>query len=423
MARKPKNADANNSDSVEEDIFAQLADDTGGDIVEMIDSVKYFIDTGSLALNYISSGKFITGGIPGGKLTEIYGHNSSSKSLIGANIMFGCQRQRGIPILMDCENSANKDFMASASHLDLKKILRYTPQSLEDVFAKMYKVIEAIRTKKNSQGKLVAPLDVPIVIIYDSISVSPSARELREVQLPENYTQAEFKRIVGGNEQPGERAKICSREFRKLNTIMEKFNATVVILNQTRDKIGGFAPMGMQAKTTAGGGTALPFYASCRLETKAQMKIEKKLSAKNKKILGINVKIKNIKNKTHRPYVESEKIQLLFDRGLNPISGLLSCLLDAERIVVKGAGNFEVVEKYSNGETVKFKASLEKNEFPMDVLLKCPALIDAETTEQVQQYLQPYLEAIHFNADDDDSIEITDVIGGEGEEELDEELE
>lgn len=408
---------------VENDLFTDLAEETGGDVIDQIDSVKYFVDTGSLALNYICSGKFLMGGIPGSKLTEVYGPNSSSKSLVGANILFGCQRMKGWPILMDCENSANKEFMSNASHINLKKILRYTPQSLEEVFAKMYKVIEAIRTKKDKNGKLVAPLEVPIVIVYDSIGVSPSARELREVKLPEGYTQAQFKAIVGGNEQPGERAKICSREFRKLNTIMEKFNATVVILNQTRAKIGGYAPMGQQAMTTAGGGNALPFYASCRLETKTQKKIEKKLAAKKKKILGINVKLKNVKNKTHRPFVESENIQLLFDRGINPVSGLLTCLLDAERIEVKGSGNFVVKEPWAGGSEIKFKASLERNDVPLEVLFQCPALIDAVSEEQVKEYLDPFMESINFKPEENEDIEVSDVLGEDDDEEIDEEME
>jgi hypothetical protein len=297
-----------------------------------------------------------------------------------------------------------------ASHCDLKRIVRHTPQSLEQVFSKMYKVIEHIRTKKGHE--------VPIVILYDSIGVSPSERELREVKLPENYTKEQFKKIVGGNEQPGERAKICSREFRKLNTIMEKHNATVIILNQTRDKIG---VMYGNPKTTAGGGNALPFYASCRLETSTQKKIDKKISATKKKILGINVRLKNVKNKTHRPHIESENIQLLFDKGINPISGLLSCLLDAERIIAKSAGNFIVSPEYAGGEEVKFKSSLERNDVPLDVLLKCPALIDAESTEQVQEYLEPYMESINFRPEDNADIEISDVLGSE-DEEIDEEM-
>lgn len=397
------------SEGVDDGFFESLAEETGGDVLDAIDSVKYFVDTGSLAVNYICSGQFITGGIPGGKLTEIYGPNSSSKSLIGANILFGTQKMKGVPVLMDCENSANKEFIQLASHCNLKRIVRHTPETLEDVFAKMYKVIEAARQKTSN--------DVPIVIVYDSIGVSPSARELREVQLPEGYTKAQFKSIVGANEQPGERAKICSRELRKLNTVMERHNATVVILNQTRDKIGTYVP----TKTTAGGGNALPFYASCRLETKSLMKIEKKITAKKKKYLGINVKFKNVKNKTHRPFVESENIQLLFDKGINPISGLLSCLLDAERIELKGAGNFVVNSAFSNGEEVKFKASMDRNDVPIEVLMKCPALIDASSSEQVEAYLEPYKDAIMSRAEDDSDVEMSEVTGFD-EEEIDESL-
>lgn len=410
MARKKVAA----SSAIDDDFFEELAVCTAGDVLDQIDSVKYFIDTGSLALNYICSGRFITGGIPGGKLTEIYGPNSSSKSLLGANILFGCQRMSGIPVLEDCENSANKEFIKKASHCDLKRIVRHTPQSLEQVFAKMYKVIEFIRSKKGP--------DVPIVIVYDSIGVSPSERELREVQLPENYTKEQFKKIVGAHEQPGERAKICSREFRKLNTVMEKNNATVVILNQTRAKIGGFAPMGMQAMTTAGGGNALPFYASCRIETKTQLKIEKKLTAKKKKILGINVRLKNVKNKTHRPFIESDNVQLLFDRGINPLSGLLSCLLDAERIETKGSGNFVVKEPWAGGSEIKFKASLDRNDFPMEVLLQCPALIDATSEQQVKDYLDPFMESILFDPSKEADIEMEDVIGEDDDNDIDAEL-
>jgi recombination protein RecA len=403
------------SSGVDDSLFEDLAEETGGDVLDKIDSVKYFVDTGSLAINYICSGRFITGGIPGGKLTEIYGPNSSSKSLLGANILFGVQKAKGIAVLMDCENSANKEFIQTASHCNVKRIVRHTPQTLEQVFSKMYKVCEKARTKIS--------MDIPIVIVYDSIGVSPSERELREVDLPDNYTAADFKRIVGGNEQPGERAKICSRELRKLNTIMEQYNATVVILNQTRAKIGGYAPMGQQALTTAGGGNALPFYASCRLETKTQMKIEKKITAKKKKILGINVKIKNVKNKTHRPFCESENIQLLFDKGINPLSGLLGCLLDAERLEVKGAGNFVVKEPWANGSEIKFKASLDRNDIPLDVLIKCPSLIDATSAEQVQEYLEPYKSSIDFRPEDDSDIEVTGVVSDQEDEEIDEELE
>jgi len=402
---KRKKISSSSDDSLD-DLFKEIASETGGDVLDKIDSVNYFVDTGSLALNYICSGRFIDGGIPGGKLTEIYGPSSSAKSLFGNNILFGCQKMGGIPVLLDCENSANKEFIMKASHCDLNKVLRYTPQSLEEVFAKMYSVIEKIR-KKDSER--------PIVIVYDSIGVSPSARELREVDLPENYDKATYKRIVGGNEQPGERAKICSRELRKLNTVMEKSGATVIILNQTREKIG---IMFGNPETTAGGGNALPFYASCRIRPQTQRKIEKKITAKKNKILGVNIKLKNVKNKTHKPFVESEGVQLLFDKGINPLSGLLTCLLEAERLEAKGAGNFIIKSEYlgEDKEDNKFKASLEKNEMPLDVVLNHPLLINASSKEQVENYFAPYMDAINFeisgdvvevesSEDDDDLID------------------
>ncbi len=80
-----------------DDIFAELAAQTGGEVVGESDKASsYYIDTGNLALNYCCSGRFITGGVPGGRLTEIYGPSASSKSLIGTNLLFGCQKLGGI---------------------------------------------------------------------------------------------------------------------------------------------------------------------------------------------------------------------------------------------------------------------------------------------------------------------------------------
>lgn len=395
----------------DEDFFAEMAAKTNGQVINDIDSVSYFVDCGNLSVNYICSGKFITGGIPGGKLTEIYGPSSSSKSLFGNNILFGCQKLGGIAILMDTENAANKEFMKKVSHVNLKKLLRYTPRSLEKVFGKIYELVKFIRAKKGP--------DIPIVIVYDSISVSPCERELREADLPEDYTQADFKRIVGGKQQPGERALRISTELRKLNSLMEEYNVTVVILNQIRSKIGVM----FGSPETTPGGHAVEFYSSCRLRPQTQKKIEEKLSAKKKKILGINVKMQNKKNKTHKPFVESDGIQLLFDRGIHPLGGLLSCLLDAGRIEAKGSGNFVVKEPWSGGEEVKFKGSLDSNNtIPLEILLKCPTLVDGNTAEEVNAYLEPFKEAMNFeisgnieeiSIDEDSEDEIDGLIDAE----------
>ena len=269
----------------------------------------------------------------------------------------------------------------------------------------MYRAIDLVRSNKKYADK-------PIVIVYDSISVSPCAREFRETDLPEDYTKEQFKKIVGGNEQPGERAKICSKELRKLNTVMEANNVSVVIMNQIRDKIG---VMYGNPETTAGGGNALPFYASLRFRTQTQKKIEQKVKGlAKKKSIGINIKITNKKNRSVRPFIEVENIPLYFEKGINPLGGLLGALLDADRLLASGAGNFKVKPEFANGnEDYKFKSSMERNDVPIQVLLDCPALIDAESAEQVSEYLEPFKEAIEVTEDPD--VEAFDA--GEGDDE------
>ncbi len=386
----------------DDDLFLDLASATGGEVLGAVDTVTYFIDTGNLALNYACSGKFMGGGIPGGRLTEIYGPSASSKSLIGTNILFGCQRIGGWPIILDAENAINKEFVRKASHCNLAQIVRYTPHTLEACFAKIYKVIEHIRAKHK---------DSPIVIIFDSITTPPCERELREIDLPEKYTEAEFKRIVKSHEQPGESARICSRELRKLNTVMERTGATVIIMNQIRMKIGGYG----NPQTPGRGGMALPFYASCRLETRTTKKIEKTLTAKRKKVLGVFVTIKNVKNRTYRPFVQADDVPLFFESGINPVGGLLTAMLDSERIA--GKTNYKVLEPWAAGQEVKFKSSMERNEVPMDILLKCPGLIDAKDAQEITDYLEPFKGAMKYQPSGD-GIEETDVV--EGDEEVDE---
>ena len=71
------------------DIYSELANNTGCAVLNDEKPVKYYVDTGNLATNYICSGKFIWGGIAGGRITEIFGPESSSKSLFGTNVLYG----------------------------------------------------------------------------------------------------------------------------------------------------------------------------------------------------------------------------------------------------------------------------------------------------------------------------------------------
>jgi recombination protein RecA len=170
-------------------------------------------------------------------------------------------------------------------------------------------------------------------------------------------------------------------------------------------------------ETTAGGGNALPFYASLRFRTQTQKKIEEKVAGlAKKKSIGINLKIQNKKNRSVRPFIEVENIPLFFEKGINPIGGLLGALLDADRLTASGAGNFKVKPEFigTGEEEYKFKSSLERNDVPLQVLFDNPKLIDADTADQIREYLEPFKGAIE--ASDNPDVEAFDVSDGSDEE-------
>lgn len=383
-----------------EDIFSSIAANTGGQVFKNTAKVKYFIDTGNLALNYASSGQFITGGIPGGKITEIYGPPATSKSLLGYAMLAGVQRMGGFAIYLDCEMAGNADFAQSAGHVDVARLLSYELYSIEQVEAKMLTVIKFIRAKYP---------DKPILFVWDSIGASPTEREWSENELPENFTKEQFKKIVGSQERPGERARAAGDLLRKLNPFLKMNDVTLMVINQVRQKIGVL----YGDPESRSGGKALEYFGSCRFRTSAHKMIEDK---KLKVPVGVNLKFVNKKNRSRAPGMKLEDVRLFFNEGIDPLGGLLYALLVAERIE-GGKGNYRVKEPWAEGKEVKFKASVTRNDVPMEVLLECPSLIDAESKEQVEKYLSIFMGAINLSrgsaieekaadGDDDEDIDM-----------------
>jgi recombination protein RecA len=373
MSKKTKNT--------EDSFIADLASKTGGEVLSEVGKSSYFIDTGNLALNYVCSGKFISGGIPGGKLTEVYGPPGGGKSLLGGCCMAACQRMGGIAVFLDCERAANAEFSRKAGHVNPAKLLTYSPTTIEEVESKILNVTKKIREVKGN--------DIPIFFLWDSISVTPTEREWKETDLTEGYSEADYKRIVGGKERPGERARAAGDALRKLNPFLDKHNATLFIINQIRSNIG---VMYGSPEVTAGGGQALPFYCSLRL----RVSTTKNFTDKNEQSCGILINFKNKKNRSFKPFLTVDGIQLFYDHGINPLGGLLNTLLMAGRIEAHGKGSYRVLEPWANGKDVSFKSTKEANLVPSDVLKQCPNLIDAETTEQVEEYLSIFAGAIEL---------------------------
>lgn len=415
MAKRKNNTDKtekNEGGSGGEFDLSKLAGAVGGEILSRMDTVKSWIDSGNLALNHSCSGKYMGGGIPVGKLVEIWGNSSSCKTLFALNFLRGVQRLGGIAVFVDVENTINATFAQRAAHVDTDGVIVIPVEkvdSLEKAFNQIHVVLREIEKAFGTER--------PVVIIYDSIAASASEREFAETKIDMMKATKDAKKEAGaGADKPGEHAKIIGKELRKLNPVLNKQNASVCFINQVREKIG---IMYGNNEKKASGGRSLEYYCSLSVHTKAF----KRLKDDRDNVKGILVTADNSKNKCFRPFMKVENMQLLFDAGINPVGGLLNSLYQNYRIDKakndegkNKAGYYTVRAEYTqDGAPVTFQASMEKNVVPVDVLLKCPKLVDAESTEQLKEYLSSFGLAL----DNIDELNESDILSGEA---LDEEL-
>lgn len=375
MAKKTKN-----EDSVLDEILAS----TGGETLRNAGQVPYYVDTGNMAINFACSGKFIKGGFPGGRIIEAFGPEASGKSLLGYCFLGAIQKQGGIAVLLDCERSSGSDFAERCGHVDPDKLLVFDPITLQQVEKKILAVVKAIRAKYPKK---------PIGIVWDSIGVNPTDREWSEVELPENATKAQIDAV--GNERPGERAKFANKILRSLNPFLNDNDATLYVINQVRKKIGVIYG---NDETTSGGGEALKFYASLRFRTGAP----KAFQDKNTKLsLGVNMTMVNKKNRHFTPGVKIENVPLFFDSGINPLGGLMDALLMAKRVEpTKGAGKYSILSPWNGGDENATFQQAKSAPFDIDILMRYPGLVDAESSDEVKEYLKEWSDAIALTSSD-----------------------
>lgn len=387
MAKKKiKLKSKDNKDNKEANILKDILSETGGDTLREAGTVPYFVDTGSLAVNYGCSGRFIGGGFPGGRLIEAFGPEASGKSFLGYCFMHSVQAMDGIAILLDCERSSGSEFAERCGHVDPDTLIVYDPVTLEQVEKKITLAVKAIRSKFP---------DKPIGIVWDSIGVNPCEREWAAIDLPENATDAQIK-AAGGNERPGERAKTANRILRSLNPFLNDNNATLYVINQVRKKIG---VMFGNDETTSGGGEALKFYASLRVRCGAPKSFQDK---DTKLPIGVNMSVTNKKNRHFTPGVKVENIPLFFNTGINPLGGLLDALLLSKRIEAEGKrGKYRILPEYANGDEEAYFTQSKAAPTDAEVLCKYPKLVDAESEQEVRDYLKEWSGAIELTTSEE----------------------
>ena len=297
-----------------------------GSIMKMGDAHKVHVEcipTGSLSLDIA-----LGGGIPKGRVIEIYGPESSGKTTLTLHAIAEIQKQGGTAAFIDAEHALDPSY-AKRIGVDVENLLLSQPDNGEQA-------LEIVETLVRSNA-------VDLIVVDSVAALVPRAEIEGEM----------------GDSHMGLQARLMSQALRKLTGVISRSHATVIFINQIRMKIG--VMFGNPETTT--GGNALKFYASVRMDIRRIAQIKT-----GEEIIGNRTRVKVVKNKIAPPFRQAE-FDIMYNQGISKAGDILD--LATERGIVEKSGAWFAYKgnKIAQGRE-SAKKYLEENPKIMDEIAK-----------------------------------------------------
>jgi len=284
----------------------------GDKVIEPIEAIS----TGSIGLDLALG----IGGVPKGRVVEIYGPESSGKTTLSLQITAECQKQGGICAFIDAEHALDVGYAKNLG-VDVDNLLVSQPDYGEQA-------LDIVETIARSGA-------VDLIVIDSVAALTP------KVELEGEMT----------DQQVGVQARLMSKALRKLTGVLHKMNCTVIFINQIRMKIG---MMGYGSPETTTGGNALKFYASVRIDIRRIATLKQAEQA-----IGNRTKAKVVKNKVAPPFKQAE-FDIMFGEGISKYGELVDYGVKLD-IIDKSGAWFSYEDKKLGQGREKVKEEFKSN--------------------------------------------------------------